>query len=114
MAVTDFASKPISHRYVLHHRSPDHISSSSPTAAPRHGGSSSLSGSSSSNAVGLLAVENRADTLLTSERTCRRGAKDNAEVVMRQGAERLDIQVKRAYEPPAAADGVRILVDRLW
>jgi uncharacterized protein YeaO (DUF488 family) len=24
------------------------------------------------------------------------------------------IQLKRAYEPPAAADGTRILVDRLW
>jgi uncharacterized protein YeaO (DUF488 family) len=25
-----------------------------------------------------------------------------------------DIRLKRAYEPPAAADGARILVDRLW
>ena len=25
-----------------------------------------------------------------------------------------DIQIKRAYEPPASADGARILVDRLW
>jgi uncharacterized protein YeaO (DUF488 family) len=25
-----------------------------------------------------------------------------------------DIRLKRAYEPPAAADGTRILVDRLW
>jgi uncharacterized protein YeaO (DUF488 family) len=25
-----------------------------------------------------------------------------------------DIQLKRAYEPPAAGDGLRILVDRLW
>lgn len=24
------------------------------------------------------------------------------------------VQVKRAYEPPAKSDGVRILVDRLW
>jgi len=24
------------------------------------------------------------------------------------------IQVKRVYEPPAASDGVRVLVDRLW
>lgn len=25
-----------------------------------------------------------------------------------------DIRLKRAYEPPSSADGVRILVDRLW
>ena len=25
-----------------------------------------------------------------------------------------DIKLKRAYEPPAAGDGVRILVDRIW
>ncbi len=25
-----------------------------------------------------------------------------------------NITIKRAYDPPAAADGVRILVDRLW
>ena len=25
-----------------------------------------------------------------------------------------DIRLKRAYEPPASADGTRILVDRLW
>jgi uncharacterized protein YeaO (DUF488 family) len=25
-----------------------------------------------------------------------------------------DIRLKRAYEPPSAADGTRILVDRLW
>jgi uncharacterized protein YeaO (DUF488 family) len=25
-----------------------------------------------------------------------------------------DIRIKRAYEPPATADGTRILVDRLW
>jgi uncharacterized protein YeaO (DUF488 family) len=25
-----------------------------------------------------------------------------------------DIRIKRAYEPPASADGMRILVDRLW
>jgi uncharacterized protein YeaO (DUF488 family) len=24
------------------------------------------------------------------------------------------IRIKRAYEPPAAADGTRVLVDRLW
>jgi uncharacterized protein YeaO (DUF488 family) len=34
--------------------------------------------------------------------------------VGRQPAARLNIQLKRAYEPPAAADGIRILVDRLW
>ncbi len=27
---------------------------------------------------------------------------------------RAKIKLKRAYEPPAAGDGVRILVDRLW
>jgi uncharacterized protein YeaO (DUF488 family) len=27
---------------------------------------------------------------------------------------RMFLQVKRAYEPPALDDGVRILVDRLW
>ena len=26
----------------------------------------------------------------------------------------MDIRLKRAYEPPAAADGYRVLVDRLW
>lgn len=26
----------------------------------------------------------------------------------------LDVRLKRAYEPPAATDGVRVLVDRLW
>ena len=25
-----------------------------------------------------------------------------------------NVQLKRAYEPPAAADGTRILIDRLW
>jgi uncharacterized protein YeaO (DUF488 family) len=25
-----------------------------------------------------------------------------------------DIRIKRAYDPPASADGTRILVDRLW
>lgn len=31
----------------------------------------------------------------------------------RRGAQ-LNLQLKRAYEPPSAQDGVRILVDRLW
>ncbi len=31
---------------------------------------------------------------------------------MTQGT--LDIRLKRAYEPPSAEDGVRVLVDRLW
>jgi uncharacterized protein YeaO (DUF488 family) len=31
-----------------------------------------------------------------------------------QPTAQFDIQVKRVYDPPAAADGVRILVDRLW
>jgi uncharacterized protein YeaO (DUF488 family) len=26
----------------------------------------------------------------------------------------MTIQIKRAYDPPAASDGARILVDRLW
>jgi len=26
----------------------------------------------------------------------------------------LDVRLKRAYEPPAAADGYRVLIDRLW
>jgi uncharacterized protein YeaO (DUF488 family) len=26
----------------------------------------------------------------------------------------LDVRLKRAYEPPSAGDGVRVLVDRLW
>ncbi len=33
---------------------------------------------------------------------------------MHQATTQLDIQLKRAYEPPTAADGTRILVDRLW
>ena len=28
--------------------------------------------------------------------------------------QKLDVQLKRAYEPPAKADGTRVLVDRLW
>jgi uncharacterized protein YeaO (DUF488 family) len=27
---------------------------------------------------------------------------------------KIDIQIKRVYDPPSAADGARILVDRLW
>jgi uncharacterized protein YeaO (DUF488 family) len=27
---------------------------------------------------------------------------------------KLDIRLKRAYEPPAKADGTRVLIDRLW
>jgi uncharacterized protein YeaO (DUF488 family) len=26
----------------------------------------------------------------------------------------MDVRLKRAYEPPAASDGYRVLVDRLW
>ena len=26
----------------------------------------------------------------------------------------MDVRLKRAYEPPAAADGFRVLIDRLW
>jgi len=29
-------------------------------------------------------------------------------------ARNLDIRLKRAYAPPPADDGVRVLVDRLW
>ncbi|HEU4617813.1 MAG TPA: DUF488 domain-containing protein [Gammaproteobacteria bacterium] len=29
-------------------------------------------------------------------------------------AERLDIRTKRVYDPPDAADGARVLVDRVW
>ncbi|MFO1056098.1 MAG: DUF488 family protein [Dongiaceae bacterium] len=33
---------------------------------------------------------------------------------MAPAARKPDIRLKRAYEPPAAEDGTRILVDRLW
>jgi uncharacterized protein YeaO (DUF488 family) len=26
----------------------------------------------------------------------------------------MDVRVKRAYEPPAASDGYRVLIDRIW
>jgi uncharacterized protein YeaO (DUF488 family) len=26
----------------------------------------------------------------------------------------MDVRLKRAYEPPAASDGYRVLIDRLW
>ena len=26
----------------------------------------------------------------------------------------MDVRIKRAYEPPAASDGYRVLIDRLW
>jgi len=26
----------------------------------------------------------------------------------------MDVRIKRAYEPPAASDGHRVLIDRLW
>jgi uncharacterized protein YeaO (DUF488 family) len=26
----------------------------------------------------------------------------------------VDVRVKRAYEPPAASDGYRVLIDRIW
>jgi uncharacterized protein YeaO (DUF488 family) len=47
----------------------------------------------------------------------RKGAvvsRTTSEEVVHQATAELDIQLKRAYEPPAAADGIRILVDRLW
>ncbi|MBV8737865.1 MAG: DUF488 domain-containing protein [Alphaproteobacteria bacterium] len=33
---------------------------------------------------------------------------------MAQAKDRLDIRLKRAYETPAAEDGIRVLVDRVW
>lgn len=33
---------------------------------------------------------------------------------MSMSTAQLDIRLKRAYEPPAASDGTRILIDRLW
>jgi hypothetical protein len=30
------------------------------------------------------------------------------------GIKAANVKLKRAYEPPEAADGIRILVDRLW
>lgn len=33
---------------------------------------------------------------------------------MAQRTRRIKIQVKRIYDPPSAADGFRMLVDRLW
>jgi uncharacterized protein YeaO (DUF488 family) len=32
----------------------------------------------------------------------------------RKGAGRTLINIKRAYDPPSAGDGMRILIDRLW
>ena len=26
----------------------------------------------------------------------------------------MDVRLKRAYEPPAASDGYRVLIDRIW
>ncbi len=37
-----------------------------------------------------------------------------AESARAEGASLKKIQIKRIYEPPTAADGTRILVDRLW
>ncbi|MHB0987490.1 MAG: DUF488 domain-containing protein [Bellilinea sp.] len=31
-----------------------------------------------------------------------------------KGNQTLTIRIKRAYDPPAAEDGIRVLVDRLW
>lgn len=33
---------------------------------------------------------------------------------MTQATEKVDIHLKRAYSPPSPADGIRVLVDRLW
>ena len=35
-------------------------------------------------------------------------------VQSKQGKKADSVQVKRVYEPPSPADGVRVLVDRLW
>ena len=31
-----------------------------------------------------------------------------------RSSKRMDVRLKRAYEPPAASDGYRVLIDRLW
>lgn len=36
------------------------------------------------------------------------------EIAMTASTAQLDIKLKRAYEPPAATDGTRVLIDRLW
>jgi uncharacterized protein YeaO (DUF488 family) len=36
------------------------------------------------------------------------------ENTMTQAAAKLDVRLKRAYLPPSAEDGIRVLVDRLW
>jgi uncharacterized protein YeaO (DUF488 family) len=41
-------------------------------------------------------------------------SRTTSEEVVHQATAELDIQLKRVYEPPGAADGIRILVDRLW
>ena len=41
----------------------------------------------------------------------RSGQEEGAQRKARQGA---DIRIKRAYDPPEADDGLRILIDRLW
>ena len=33
---------------------------------------------------------------------------------VRQTTETVDVRLKRAYDPPAADDGYRVLIDRLW
>jgi uncharacterized protein YeaO (DUF488 family) len=33
---------------------------------------------------------------------------------MARQAKKFDIRIKRAHQPPASDDGVRVLVDRLW
>ncbi len=33
---------------------------------------------------------------------------------MTQARTKLDVRLKRAYDPPSTEDGVRVLVDRLW
>jgi uncharacterized protein YeaO (DUF488 family) len=35
-------------------------------------------------------------------------------MTMDQGISAHDVKLKRAYDPPAGGDGVRVLVDRLW
>jgi uncharacterized protein YeaO (DUF488 family) len=60
-----------------------------------------------------MGTEDRTD-VIERESEASVPAKTTSEEVVHQATAELDIQLKRAYEPPAAADGIRILVDRLW
>jgi uncharacterized protein YeaO (DUF488 family) len=60
--------------------------------------------------TGGIGTEDRAD-VIERESEASVPAKTTSEEAVRQA---LDMQLKRVYEPSAAADGIRILVDRLW